>query len=401
MSDNLPQELLIESDNLPSEILIDILIRVPVKSLVCFTLVSKSWHALITSPSFITAHLNRIQHQNDLTSLMLLRRYTSDDLKEHYSLLADEEILSDEDDNGDNSFALKSTELRFPVKTGIGYCRIVGSCNGLVCLSHDLFGTTKHITLWNPSIQKHVTSPLPTINPPLPYMFVLGFGVDSRQDYKVVRIVYHREKDFDYELPAEVEVYTLSLGFWRRITSAGLRFYVEDFIWSQAFVNAAVHWIAYQPREKINGGSFCSLIIAFSMDNEKFNEIMLPDALANELARNLTIKTYKDSLAVIKYERGLVNSSCTVWVMKEYGVVESWTRMYSIDLVGKRDRVVGFRKNGHILVSRESGELATYDPKTCATKKRGIFGSFRAFYADSFLQTLVLLERQNVVAEEE
>ncbi|KAL3509486.1 hypothetical protein ACH5RR_028887 [Cinchona calisaya] len=393
------------SDNLPEELLIEILTRVPVKSLICFTLVSKSWFALITNPNFIKSHITKIQQEKipNSPSLLLIRRYTKDDKLEHYTLNPDEDGGHD---NGGNStqFALKSVEIDFPFKSLIGYFRIVGTCNGLVCLSDDLFGTTKPIILWNPSVRKSVLSPAPTVNPPLPYMFVLGFGADLNRDYKVVRIVYHREGQFDYLLPPEVEVYSLSTGFWRRIMNVDIKVCIADFLWSQAFANGAVHWIAYHPRgsnNDTNGGSIGSSILGFNMDNEVFNEIMLPDELAHDLATNLFITVYRGSLAVIKYHRGEDNGSCSIWVMKEYGSFESWTRLYAIDLVEGMEKVVGFRKNGDILVAKESKELVSYDPRTGVIEELGICGSTRSFYIYNFEETLVLLKRQNAVVEEE
>lgn len=390
--------------NLPEELVIEILTRVPVKSLVRFTLVSKSWYALITSPNFITTHLTKIQAQKipNNPSLLLIRRYTKDDKKEHYTINPDDEEDRDENGGGNGQFARKSMELDFPFKSLIGYFRIVGTCNGLVCLSDDLFGTTKPIILWNPSVRKSVTSPAPTINPPLPYMFVLGFGVDSRQDYKVVRIVYHRDGEFGFLVPPEVEVYSLRMGFWRRIMNVNIKVCIVEFLWSQAFVNGAVHWIAYRRRgNDDNGGSFGSLVLSFDVDNEVFNEIMLPEELARELATNLFITVYRGSLAVIKCNRGENNGSSSIWVMEEYGIWESWTQLYTIDLMEGMEKVVGFRKNGDILVTKEGEELVSYDPKTSVIEELGIWGSPRSFSIYNFKATLVFLERQNAVVEEE
>ena len=47
------------SEGLPYDIIFDILTRLPVKSLIRFCRVSKSWYSTITSPIFITKHLDR------------------------------------------------------------------------------------------------------------------------------------------------------------------------------------------------------------------------------------------------------------------------------------------------------------------------------------------------------
>jgi hypothetical protein len=42
---------------LPEELVLEILIRLPVKSLRCFKCVSKAWRTEISDPSFILSHL--------------------------------------------------------------------------------------------------------------------------------------------------------------------------------------------------------------------------------------------------------------------------------------------------------------------------------------------------------
>jgi hypothetical protein len=36
--------------------------------------------------------------------------------------------------------------------------------------------------------------------------------------------------------------------------------------------------------------------------------------------------------------------------MKEYGVVDSWVKQFTIDIAGGIEKVLGFRKNGHIIL---------------------------------------------------
>ncbi|XP_042515312.1 F-box protein CPR1-like [Macadamia integrifolia] len=64
------------SKNLPEDLIIDILSRLPVKSLLRFRCVSKPWCTLITDPSFIKMHLNRSLAIN--TNLTLIYKNSID-----------------------------------------------------------------------------------------------------------------------------------------------------------------------------------------------------------------------------------------------------------------------------------------------------------------------------------
>ncbi|KAG5580017.1 hypothetical protein H5410_050644 [Solanum commersonii] len=132
-----------------------------------------------------------------------------------------------------------------------------------------------------------------------------------------------------------------------------------EVMWSQAFVNGVLHWIACDVVP--NGCEIQSLVMSFTIEDEVFGEIMLPDALAG-LTPNLSIMLFEESLVVVNYEREIDGASCEVWVMKQYGVLESWSRLYRINLVVGMEKVVGFRNNGDILFSTRRNDLVSYDP---------------------------------------
>ncbi|XP_058217490.1 F-box protein At3g07870-like [Rhododendron vialii] len=137
------------SDYLPQDVLIDILTRLPAESLVRLTPVCKSWHSLITSPKFISHHLHRTASNPDNNRLLV--RYRTDIPKQdHYSLVLD----------GNDSFRqLKTFDYPFD---SVGYS-VVGSCNGVICLSDDQeYGYMDDMFLWNPSIRKFFA--IPTYN---------------------------------------------------------------------------------------------------------------------------------------------------------------------------------------------------------------------------------------------
>ncbi|KAM7497641.1 hypothetical protein LguiA_022055 [Lonicera macranthoides] len=70
-------------------------------------------------------------------------------------------------------------------------------------------------------------------------------------------------------------------------------------------------------------------IMVFDIVEEVFREKMLPKILVSIATRNLCLKAIGDSLSVIQYEK--LCKLHSVWVMKEYGAVESWSKKFSYD----------------------------------------------------------------------
>ena len=53
--------LQMKMSNLPCELIVDILLRLPIKSLCRFKCISKPWCTLISHPDFVKTHLHRAQ----------------------------------------------------------------------------------------------------------------------------------------------------------------------------------------------------------------------------------------------------------------------------------------------------------------------------------------------------
>ncbi|KAL8145653.1 hypothetical protein AgCh_003700 [Apium graveolens] len=375
------------SDYLPQELLHEILIKLPVESLVRFTGVNKSWYSLITHPKFIINHLNYTNLDQDKKPL-LLRFYDRVAKEENYTIRCD-----------DVTFSGKFTGVEFPFKSPFGYFRIVGICNGLVCLLDDLFGDMERVVFWNPAIRKSVDLEMPA-RPKYPHMFVLGFGFcPVMNDYKVVRVVYVKDlvKDsmFKFTVPPEVQIYSLSAGSWRNVNAGAPSCYMVEYTWSQVFVFGSVHWVAFR---KLGDSGFRNLIVSFHMGDEVFREVMLPDSLANDTVYDLSVSVFGDSLAALKYSKVIGQESCCVWVMREYGAAESWTKLYTISVPGLT-RTICFRKDGGVILSLSNNELVSYDPVTGRTKDLGIRGNIRSFYVGTYVESLIMLKRQSSLVE--
>ncbi|CAI9088483.1 OLC1v1022819C1 [Oldenlandia corymbosa var. corymbosa] len=381
--------------NFPEDLWFEILQRVPAKSLVKFTKVSKSWYALITSSRFIKTHLARIQTERSSKSI-LIRCYSISEKQERYS------VHPDNDD-----FILQSSELELPRASRSrdwGY-RIVGSCNGLLCLWDDVDGTcAKPIFVWNPSMGKWIELPSPKIDP-YSENVILGFGFDLQGlDHKVVRYV------LEDKIGGVAEVYSLNSKCWRKVPIVPPRHYISCPS-TPVLVNGIVHWLVFHGEcERI-------LFLGFDLKDETFSEIFLPQHLTWRHFVRLLPFIHEDCLAISEYDHVIhvssynqCNGYCNIWVMKEYGNVESWEILFKIKLEEGIQQVIGLRQSGHYLATKGNmavdeivammpgnqcrvRSLVSFDPNNSkAVKDLEIVGTEFSIYALPFLESLVLLE---------
>ncbi|KAG5530933.1 hypothetical protein RHGRI_025769 [Rhododendron griersonianum] len=99
----------------------------------------------------------------------------------------------------------------------------------------------------------------------------------------------------------------------------------------------------------------------------------LPGSLVHEFPSNMMVSVMDECLSVLVYGKRAYSKQCTVWVMKEYGVAESWSNQYEIDLDGRLVLVLGLRKNGEMLLVMGK-ELVSYNPESEGIKKLGVSG---------------------------
>ena len=173
------------SDYLPEEVVQEILNRLPVKSLIRFRCVSKSWNSLITASSFINFHLTRSLSLVPNSNTLVVRSCTASESKvvESYNFI--------HDDNNDDSFLNPFQNIEF---SSSSFCKLIGYANGLFCLFEQ-----ERYVLWNPSIKKCFTLPKSSL------ILIRGhhycrsaFGFDSlSNDYKVVTIDFQRTDEND------------------------------------------------------------------------------------------------------------------------------------------------------------------------------------------------------------
>lgn len=355
------------SDYFPRDLLMKILAGLPVKSLFRFMCVSKEFHI------FITTHFNNHVDDDDEENnngYHLIYHWSG-----HYSI------------HHPKTF---DEYFRFKLPFDIPELLHVNSCNGLVCL----FGCPDDIVLWNPLIRKFLTLPEPSVSDRIRidvsehFCYAHGLGFDRRNnDYKVIRIVYRKREHGLVILPGEAEVFSLSKRCWRSIKGPTVwapettylrrvnrhMSKVRETRLLPAYVNGVVHWICF------------GALLLFDMSDEVFRNMKLPHGLRNGVR---AIAACGGSLLACDFE----NDHCDVWVMKEYGVAESWMKHIVIsdpDLMIWGPVSLSLSSDDELLVSTREGELLFCDRQPQETKKLGDLYLDKCTY-----HSLILLEEE-------
>ncbi|KAJ4965911.1 hypothetical protein NE237_017760 [Protea cynaroides] len=300
---------------LPSEIEDNILSRLPVKSLLRFRCVCKHWCNLVTNPYFIKMQLNRSNQIKE--GLKLVHAYGA----EVYCI--DVEACRNQCVETRGQMKIKMhKELVLPFRDQFKnlFWEVSGSCNGLLCLS-----TYDGLYLLNPATQEYKRLPYPKIRFSLK-LTVFGFGYSPRTDeYKVVMIIYYYRSEHSVHCD-DVYVYTVGTNSsWRSI--GGTEYRIEGtenwfhYPYHHALVNGAIHWMA---RGKL---SFSMAPISFDFGDEKFRKLSLPKSFRQEDTTHPMWLAELDGFLSL-YQCKVENFN--IWAMKDYGDVQSWTKVFSV-----------------------------------------------------------------------
>ncbi|XP_047339485.1 F-box protein CPR1-like [Impatiens glandulifera] len=257
---------------LPDEILAQILSRLPVKTLLRFRCVSKSWCILIRSSHFVKLHLNRAVQTRINLRLFL---WTNNLYHADFDSLNEGVLQRVAVDYIPSKCPLMALimKLRYAdYVCGITFC---GSCDGLLCV------------------------------------FTCRFGYDStNDDYKVVRLVFplidaHFKR---YITSYEVKVYSFKSNSWHRSETSPDHPKLESI--GDSIVCGAMHWIS---DVELNSERKSS-IVAFDLGTEKYRIIPHPEYIGPHFGLKLDNLGGCLSLSC-HYESSFVD----VFLLKEYG----------------------------------------------------------------------------------
>ncbi|XP_076948104.1 F-box/kelch-repeat protein At3g23880-like [Bidens hawaiensis] len=300
-----------------TEIIVEILLRLPVESVLRCKSVCKSWYSLISDPHFVKSHL--ATSATNINSHRLIYSTRSCDMSRYSQNVTCQPILKIKACNLHNLLydnSIKSLlELDYPLRVLPNYVYIVGSCNGLLCMMDAEMGVR---FIWNPSTRKaNQLPPSGYINTRPDWHVRLGFGYqESTGDYKVVELSFNNKDKRE----TFVKIYSLKSGNWKNIGVCPHRYSFYDGFGK--FCNGALHWVA----SKDDGSSSYSwLIVSLDLAKETYGEVLQP--VYEEGDKDLALGSLKEWLCVLCDYRGI---RADVWVMKVYGVKDSWTKLVSI-----------------------------------------------------------------------
>ncbi|KAK9014497.1 hypothetical protein V6N11_005652 [Hibiscus sabdariffa] len=366
---------------LPMDVITDIFSRLPLKPLVRFKALSKPCCSLIDDPDFIHDHLGRSLNTRSNFNILLKGLH----------------LYSVEFDSLDNA-----VPLDYPLSSGAG-TEAFGSCNGILAFRL----TDKNLALFNPSTRQFRRLPVSEIDPPpgesckSGYIFY-GFGQDVKtNDYKVVRMAKFNktddEEDESYFFDYEVKVYSLKNDSWRKITKlpSYLRFMFQFFYHLLhrrgygVLAGGVLHWVM-PPRMELG---MKNMIVGFDLGTEEFIQVPQPDCADKNYLLDVGVLEGR-LCAVCNYDQAKID----VWVMKEYGVKESWTPLLSV----QRTRAIttlaflkplAYSKDlDKVLMEINSQKFVWYDLEKKKMRGVKIGGSPGTFGAEVYIGSLVQID---------
>nr|ACD13460.1 S-locus F-box protein 26 [Prunus armeniaca] len=366
------------------EILIDILIRLPAKSLVRFLCTCKSWSDLIGSSSFVGTHLHRNATKHTHVYLLCLHHPNferNDDPDDPYveqefqwSLFSNETFE-------------ECSKLSHPSGSTEHYV-IYGSSNGLVCISEEILNFDSPIHIWNPSVKKFRTPPMSTnINIKFSHV-ALQFGFHPGvNDYKAVRMMRTNKNAL------AVEVYSLRTDSWKMIEA------IPPWLkctW-QHHKGTFFNGVAYHIIEK---GPICS-IMSFDSGSGEFEEFIAPDAICSP--SELCIDVYKERVCLLFSfyscdEEGMVPND--LWVLQE----KRWKQLCPFIYPAGSYGTIGITIDNKLLMVRRdflrgAGDLCLCNYESKQVFETGIelavmkYGEIEFLFAITYIESLALLNK--------
>ncbi|XP_074286845.1 F-box protein CPR1-like [Silene latifolia] len=357
---------------IPQEILTNILARLPAKSIGRCRCVSKPWCHLLSEPHFIKAHLDLTKEFMDNERITLISSVSNTLFSTSITHHSSAEITS------------LATELSFVVAPDF-WTEGMPSCDGLILIGND---ANKRLLVNSTTNKTRELTVSPYALDPHGSFTMYGLGYDHvSDDYKVVTLSYY-DTDNEYEPDCTemfVNVYSVRNGTWKQAESSPYDHAVGHLV-SGVFVGGFIHWLASRTSD------YSSAIVRFDLTEEKFSELPAPSSVDGE---NFVLNRLAVLGGCLCMSPSNSQKETEIWVMKEYGVEQSWSKLLVVDQKASEFRPLMLISDQREVVMVKDEEtvvekLVVYNLDSATFKDITIQGAGDEFQVGgSFIETLV------------
>ncbi|KAK3222688.1 hypothetical protein Dsin_009713 [Dipteronia sinensis] len=275
--------------SIPSAIILEILAKLPLKSVVRFRCVSKFCNSSVITPSFVKSHTTRFP----IKSIGLLITCSA--------RIQSGQMFFYADYNGGLAVPLLTIPPRFSRYT-------TKSLNGLLCLD---FGICAQIC--NPSTRQAITLPfvVPVNSPSASstYFCVNSFGFDPvTKQYKVLNSWKIPGKD-----DPEYRVFTLGTDQSWRLVKGGPSYYSQR---ESICIDGIIYFRCWTSTCK----SSRAVLVAFDVGKETFQVIQIPDEISVDDKNSTDLIAFAGNPAIVSYNHiydDEDSSLLIVWTVKD------------------------------------------------------------------------------------
>ncbi|KAE8654894.1 F-box and associated interaction domains-containing protein, putative isoform 1 [Hibiscus syriacus] len=309
-------------DRLPQELVLEILSRLPIPSLMQSRCVCRAWRIITRDQLLVNKHFN-LMADNDPTFILQI----NDQAIRNNLYFGD---FSTDRDDGNVMMITKKLPMPPLQNFHLGLYRVAEA---------DKRAPSHHLRF-------------------------LGFGFDpTTKQHKVVEVSHELEISYG--------------GFAGHVVRPGMRRALHHRRIATSSIESDVHILSVGSRTWRNLGSF-----PFQIMWQQLQEVPMPDSIrSNRHFHELVV--LRGCLSAVSFDND--NKELEIWVMKEYGVKESWVKEFSIgayvpNMSQPNDRrgslnssmfcfpkiyirvLCLWRSNGGILLEYENKSLVLYDP---------------------------------------
>ncbi|PHT99344.1 hypothetical protein BC332_31687 [Capsicum chinense] len=215
-----------------------------------------------------------------------------------------------------------------------------------------------------------------------------GFGYDSlHDDYKVVRIVQCVFSNGN--LLSETMTYSLKMGVWKDGEDCPYWLVKEDF---GTYAAGALYWLGF----KESHGEL--ILVSLDLGSERFEQVLYPENLGKPYRLNLA--ALGDCLCLLAASGHVVTgmdvkNHVDVWVMKAYGVEQSWIKLFTVEQLEGRQHFSYMRPiaysmtGGEVLLEMDNRKFLWYNLEKKSLKHAKIGGGLNSF--ESFVNFRILV----------